>query len=76
MTDPQREYDIMILITNSHEQAVIARDKARRARDLALSTICPSCGDEITADDDVIDGQHSKCAEAGAEVGYADCDLC
>ena len=74
MTDPQREYDIMLLITGSHEQAVIARNKARRARDLALS-LCPGCGDEITADDAVIDGMHSQCAEAGAQIGYADCDL-
>ena len=31
---------------------------------------CPSCGDPITADDAVIDGQHAQCAEAGAEIGY------
>jgi len=71
MTDPQREYDIMLLITGSHEQAVIARNKARRARDLALS-LCPGCGDEITADDAVIDGMHSQCAEAGSQIGYTE----
>ena len=74
MTDPQREYDIMLLITGSHEQAAIARNKARYARDLALN-LCSVCGDEITADDDVIDDQHRQCAEAGAEIAYADCDL-
>ena len=38
-------------------------------------SICSGCGDEITADDETIDGMHSQCLEAGAEVGYADCDL-
>jgi hypothetical protein len=65
----------MLLITGSVHYAERARAKARHARDLALSTICPGCGDPITADDETIDGMHSQCAEAGAEVGYADCGL-
>ena len=68
MTDPQREYDITLLITGSVLSAEIARAKARRVT-------CPGCGDPITADDAVIDGMHSQCAEAGAQIGYADCNL-
>ena len=68
MTDPQREYDITLLITGSVLSAQIARAKARRV-------ICPGCGDPIEWHDETIDGMHSQCAEAGAEVGYADCDL-
>lgn len=63
MTDPQREYDIMLLITGDVRTAEIARAKARRV-------ICPGCGDTIEWHDEVIDGQHSQCAEAGAEIGY------
>jgi hypothetical protein len=41
----------------------------------ARRVICPGCGDPIERHDETIDGMHSQCAEAGAEVGYADCDL-
>jgi hypothetical protein len=66
--DAQREYEITLLITGSHEQACIARSKARRP-------ICPGCGDPIEWYDETIDGMHSQCAEAGATIGYADCGL-
>ena len=61
--DPQRAYEIAFLITGSHIDAEIARAKARRP-------MCAGCGDEITADDETIDGMHRQCAEAGAEIGY------
>lgn len=63
MTDPQREYDITLLITGSVLSAQIARAKARRA-------ICPGCGDPIEWHDETIDGQHVQCVEAGADIGY------
>ena len=65
--DPQREYDIVLLITGDVIQAQIARAKARRS-------MCSSCGDEITANDETVDGMHRQCAEAGAEIGYTETD--
>ena len=64
-TNPQREYDIMLLITGSVLQAQIARAKARRV-------ICEGCGDPVEWYDETIDGMHRQCAEAGAEIGYTE----
>jgi len=66
--DPSLAYMTAFLITGSHIDAEIARAKARRA-------ICSSCGDEITPDDETIDGQHRQCAEAGAEIGYNEAEI-
>lgn len=67
-TDPQREYDIMLLITGDVLQAQIARAKARRV-------ICEGCGDPIEWYDETIDGMHRQCAEAGAEIGYSEAGI-
>lgn len=66
--DPSLAYMTTFLITGSHIDAEIARAKAQRV-------YCSSCGDQITADDETIDGMHRQCAEAGAEIGYAEAEI-
>lgn len=61
-------YMTAFLITGSHVDAEIARAKAQRV-------YCSSCGDEIMADDEVIDNMHVQCAEAGAEIGYTEAQI-
>ena len=72
--DAEHAYMAAFLITGSHVDAEIARDKVRKQL-----TVCPICGDGFEDGDIVFEYQernaHRDCVEAGAEIGYADCDL-
>jgi len=72
--DAEQAYMAAFLITGSHVDAELARTRQR-----AKLAVCPICGDNIEAGDTVLEYQgrnaHSQCVEAGAEIGYSDCDL-
>ena len=72
--DAEHAYMAAFLITGSHVDAAIARDKVRKRL-----AVCPICGDSFEAGDTIDlyqnSNAHRDCVEAGAEIGYADCDL-